>query len=301
MGLMDKLLGLCHCDKVESKPAHPAQPDGGFTIALDYPVNSRPRYPIGQTPHARLDALLSRNQARYREILDSFLAFADDLSKIPASGETSSCEIGGATPYWINDFLPGLDAVAIYGMIASKRPKQYFEIGSGNSTKFARQAIRDHGLSTRIVSIDPSPRAEIDAICDEVVRLPLEDCDPSFFDRLDDGDILFVDDSHRCFMNSDVTAFFLDVLPNLKKNVIVGIHDIALPYDYPAEWSGRYYSEQYLLACWLLAETNKFDVLLPSLYASLDKSLASSLDSLWPKLPAGVEKHGSAFWLQIRE
>jgi hypothetical protein len=49
-------------------------------------------------------------------------------------------------------------------MIASKRPKQYFEIGSGNSTKFARQAIRDHG-ATRIVSIDPSPRAEIDAIC----------------------------------------------------------------------------------------------------------------------------------------
>lgn len=278
------------------KPEVPAPSDGSFTIALDYPVNSRPRYPIGQTPHSRLNTLLSRNQARYQALLESFLPYANELEKIPATGET-----GGATPYWINGFLPGLDAVAIYSLIASKRPNYYFEIGSGNSTKFARQAIRDHGLSTQIVSIDPCPRAEIDEICDEVLRLPLEDCAPDFFNRLGDGDILFVDDSHRCFMNSDVTVFFLEVLPNLRKNVTVGIHDIALPYDYPAEWSERYYSEQYLLACWLLAETAKFEVLLPCAYASLDKTLAASLDGLWRKLPVGVEHHGSAFWLQTLE
>lgn len=296
MGLIAKLLRVCDCDKVENPPVSPPPPAGGFTITLDYPVNSKPRYPIGQTPHPRLDALLSRNRASYQALLESFLPFADDLGKIPATGG-----VGGATPHWINDFLPGLDAVAIYCMIALKRPRHYFEIGSGNSTKFARQAIRDHGLNTQIISIDPSPRAEIDALCDEVLRLPLEDCDPAFFNRLDGGDVLFVDDSHRCLMNSDVTAFFLDILPNLKKGVTVGIHDIALPFDYPAEWVGRYYSEQYLLACWLLAGTSKFEVLLPSLYASLDKLLAATLDSLWRELPGGVEKHGSAFWLQTRE
>ncbi|MFA7241858.1 MAG: class I SAM-dependent methyltransferase [Sulfuricellaceae bacterium] len=283
-------------DQLPDTFERPAQPDGSFTIVLDYPVKSRPRYPIGQTPHSRLNDLLSRNQARYRALLESFLPYAHQLEKIPATGET-----GGVTPYWINGFLPGLDAVAIYCLIAAKRPKYYFEIGSGNSTKFARRAIRDYGLSTQIVSIDPCPRAEIDEICDEVVRLPLEDCAPEFFNRLDDGDLLFVDDSHRCFMNSDVTVFFLEVLPNLKKNVTVGIHDIALPYDYPAQWSERYYSEQYLLACWLLAGTSKFEVLLPSAYASLDKSLAATLDDLWRKLPDGVERHGSAFWLQTQE
>ena len=51
-----------------------------------------------------------------------------------------------------------------------RRPRRFIEIGSGNSTKFARRAIRDHWLNTSIVSIDPFPRSEIDAICDEVVR-----------------------------------------------------------------------------------------------------------------------------------
>src|ERR1039457_950539 len=85
MGLIDKLRALRDCHKVEAKPGPPVQPAGGFTITLEYPVNSRPRYPIGQTPHSRLNTLLSHNQARYRELLESFLPFADDLSKIPAA------------------------------------------------------------------------------------------------------------------------------------------------------------------------------------------------------------------------
>jgi len=48
------------------------------------------------------------------------------------------------------------------------------EIGSGNSTKFVARAKRDGALSARIVSIDPQPRAEVDRLCDEVIRAPLE-------------------------------------------------------------------------------------------------------------------------------
>ncbi len=304
MGLIDRLRGLLAGGE-DQAPAvlrgpSPSQVGGGFTITLDYSVNSKPRYPIGQRPHPKLQAILSRGKERYRAQLESFLPFVDFLAQIPAAREP-----GDVGPHWINGFIPGMDGVSIYGMIATRRPKQYFEIGSGNSTKFARQAIRDHVLSTRIVSIDPSPRAEIDQLCEETLRLPLEDCDLSLFDRLGEGDILFVDNSHRCFMGSDVTVFFLDILPNLKKGVIVGIHDIALPFDYPAEWVDRYYSEQYLLACWLLAETRKFEVLLPSAYASvesvLDASLGGLLDGLWSRLSPEVEKHGSIFWLEIAE
>lgn len=281
------------------KPRHPAPSPpvaAVLTLVLDCPVSVKPRYPLGQTPHARINALLADNFADYLALLKSFLRYCDWLSRIPSTGETS-----GSTPYWINGFIPGLDAVAIYSMIAERRPKHYFEIGSGNSTKFARQSILDHGLSTRIISIDPAPRAEINRICDEAIRLPLEDCDLALFERLDEGDILFVDNSHRCFMNSDVTVFFLDILPRLKRGVIVAIHDICLPYDYPADWGDRYYSEQYLLACWLLAGSGKFEVLLPSVFVSLDASLSGTLEDLWLRLPPEVEKHGSSFWLKILE
>jgi len=44
------------------------------------------------------------------------------------------------------------------------------------------------------VSIDPEPRAAIDAtICDEVMREGLETCDLGVFERLRPGDIVFFD------------------------------------------------------------------------------------------------------------
>jgi hypothetical protein len=77
--------------------------------------------------------------------------------------------------------------------------------------------------------LDPEPRAQIDALCDTSIRRRLEDCDLSMFDQLEAGDILFFDGSHRVFTNSDVTVFFLELMPRLKPGVIVHIHDIFLP------------------------------------------------------------------------
>ena len=65
-------------------------------------------------------------------------------------------------------------------MLAGTDPATFLEVGSGNSTKFARRAIEDHGLRTRIVSIDPEPWAEIDGLCDEVLRAPAEEVDLAF-------------------------------------------------------------------------------------------------------------------------
>ena len=124
------------------------------------------------------------------------------------------------------------------------------------------RARRDGGLSTHLTSIDPAPRAEIDALCDEVIRAPLEGADLGILGRLQPGDMLFFDGSHRVFMNADTVAFFLDVLPALPPGVIVGVHDIRLPDDYPPEFAERWYSEQYLLACWLLAESPRVKPLL---------------------------------------
>ena len=98
-----------------------------------------------------------------------------------------------------------------------------------------------------------------------MVRQPLEDVDPHFFQRVTPGDIVFIDASHRSFTNSDTTAFFLDVLPTLPDETLVQIHDIYLPDDYPPQWNDRYYNEQYLLATWLLADGHEYAVALPEL------------------------------------
>ena len=204
-------------------------------------------------------------------------------------------------PYWRNDYLGGLDPVTLYAFLSLNNPRVYLEIGSGNSTKFARKAIEDQHLQTRILSIDPHPRAEIDRLCDAVRRERLEETDLSIFNTLASGDILFVDGSHRVLMNSDVTVVFLEILPRLRPGVLVYIDDIYLPLDYPPEWIARNYSEQYLLAVLLLAGATRYEIVLPCGFVSDDAELMKILDPLWNDGPlAEAAGSGNGFWLRIR-
>jgi len=265
-------------------------------ILLDYPVKAIPRYGNGKPPHPKLYEIINKNRNAYKRALKSFLSFKEYLLKIPTESADNSQE-----PSWINGWLPGLDAVALYSILCLNNPKRFLEVGSGYSTKFARRAILDHNLQTKIISIDPCPRAKIDLLCDIVIRKPLEDVDLGLFDELEAGDVLYVDSSHRCFTNSDVTVVFLDVLPQLRPDVFVEFHDIALPYDYSSNIADRYYSEQYLLAVYILAESNKFNIILPNCFIGKDSELNNILNPLWnePKM-LKIFRFGCSFWIQTK-
>jgi hypothetical protein len=266
------------------------------TVHLDYPVRSRPRYGWGQPDHAGLERVLATGRDRYRSLLGDFATHIDRLSTIPLEGGPDEGE-----PRWINGYLPGLDTVALYGMLARLKPRRYMEVGSGNSTRVARRAIRDHELSTRVISIDPHPRAEIDRLCDEVHRRPIEEVGLDIVDQLEPGDIFFLDGSHRVFMNSDVVVAFLEILPRLRPGVHVHIHDIFLPSDYPPDWTDRFYSEQYVLAAQLLAGASSYEVEFPCWYVAHDRELAFMLLPLWePPHMWRVEQHGCSFWLEVK-
>jgi Methyltransferase domain len=268
--------------------------DGVRTIELDYPVKPRPRYGHGRPWHSRLTSMLAAHHDNYRAAIAQITAHRGPMQAIDMDW------IGNPQqPFWRNGWLPGLDGAALYGFTASLNPALYVEVGSGNSTKFTRRAISDHRLRTRIVSIDPMPRAECDDLCDEIIRAPFEEADLSVYARVQAGDIVFVDNSHRALQNSDATAFFLDVLPELPPGVLVGIHDITLPQDYPPEWLDRFYSEQYLLAAWLLGGGAGCEIVLPAAYVSLIPELADLVKPIWAaERFADVEWWGGAFWLR---
>jgi hypothetical protein len=189
------------------------------------------------------------------------------------------------SPTWKNKWFSGLDAMALYAIVASRHPRRIIEVGSGHSTKFAARAIRDHRLETELVSLDPKPRAVIDQLCDRIVRSRVEKADLALFDELVAGDILFIDGSHRVYTSSDVTILFLRVVPRLRPGVILHVHDILLPWDYPAEWTSRYYSEQYLLASWLLAQPARFRLLMSNAFVSFDPELRREARELFAGSP----------------
>lgn len=260
----------------------------GDVVQIDYPPRLRVRHGHGSPAHPRLAALLAAEE--YRLSTGALTAIAPDLATIPAKPVPDHPE----APWWDSIWLSRLDAGMLCAMLAHHRPRRLLEIGSGMSTRFARWTIGRYGLDTHLHSIDPEPRAEIDALCDLTTRSGLEEADITLFTALERGDILFFDGSHRSFQNSDVTVFFTEILPELAPGVIVHIHDIFLPYDYPPDWLGRLYNEQYLLASLLLVGQTRYDILWPGAFVAD----LPAVDTALP--PAFQQSRGGSFWMRVR-
>ncbi len=268
------------------------------SIHLDYKVTPKPRYGHGKPAHPILFDIINSGRPLYKMLLESFLTYSEKFYKIKDSNK-ENCE---EAPSWNNGFLPGLDIIGIYGIIAKYKPLKYVEIGSGNSTKVARKSIKENNLNTDIISIDPFPRANIDHLANVVIREPFENLPDNKFiiESLNENDILFIDNSHRVFSNSDAMICFLELFPFLKKGVIVHIHDVYLPFDYPQFMCDRFYNEQYMLAAYILANPEKYKPILPNYFISEDVELSRIISPIWehPNM-TNVERHGGSFWLQI--
>ena len=262
---------------------------GHQPIFLEYKVDFRPRWTDEEgNPH--LARIISAQREQYLENLGHLA----DMLPVVETIQRGEGSVEGVD--WKNHFIPAVDALSL--MWAATRAKAtYMEVGSGNSTLFAKVALELFKSSTKIVSIDPQPRVGVDRLCDEIIRKPLEDVDLTLFDRLEPGDALFVDNSHRSFMNSDVTAFMLDVLPRLKPGVLLGIHDVFLPFDYLSHWSNRAYNEQYLLGCYLVANPQYFEIQLANYWIWKNRLHIDSLQDIWAVLGADIrDRSPSAFW-----
>lgn len=255
------------------------------------------RREFSQLPHMKNIAEVFRKQELvFQETLESFGPFLIKATEIESNAIIST------DPSWRNPWFPFIDAITTYGLIAKHQPKRYVEVGSGFSTKFARRAIRDFSPQTKIISIDPDPRDEINAICDEIVRAPLESVDAAFLNSLTKDDIFFLDSSHRVDQGSDVAVFFSEILPNFPEGMIYGIHDIFYPdADYPATWLDRHYSEQYMLMSYLFGGAGGDEILLPCYYISRRAHLYSAFNKLLEHenvIPATSDILGQSFWMR---
>ncbi|MFC5404612.1 class I SAM-dependent methyltransferase [Cohnella soli] len=270
-----------------------------YPIYINYPIVPKPRFGGVLPRHEALYELINAGRRQYEQHLTAWSA--DHADKLASIAWEQDHFLPGE-PAWDNPWFSSLDAISLYGIVATSKPKRYFEIGSGFSTKFARRAATDAGYGLEVVSVDPLPRDEIDELCDRVVRQPLENADLRLFDELEAGDILFVDSSHYVFQNSDANIVFLEVMPKLRAGVLVHFHDIFLPEDYPASWSARFYNEQYMLAATLLGQQSAYEIVFPAYFISQDVALAQLaqplVDRIGSKAAQSLQPSGGSFWIR---
>jgi hypothetical protein len=179
--------------------------------------------------------------------------FAKELSDIPQEKPKS------LNFYLNNSAFESGDAEYWYQMIRLIKPKKIIEVGSGNSTLMAVRAINknrieDPSYKCEHICIEPYEMPWLEEVGVSVVRQKVEELELSFFSQLQPNDILFIDSSHIIRPQGDVLFEYLELLPSLNMGVIVHVHDIFSPRNYPREWMQdeiRFWNEQYLLEAFM--------------------------------------------------
>lgn len=169
-----------------------------------------------------------------------------------------------------NGVFESCDAEALHCAVRLHKPRRVIEVGSGFTTLITAAACEENriheGVECDFTAIEPYPndlfQGPIPGLS-RVLRSRLQDVDLSLFATLQENDILFIDSSHVLKTGSDVELLYLEVLPALNPGVLIHVHDIFLPAQYPRDWimdEHIFWNEQHLLYAFL-AFNNAFKVL----------------------------------------
>lgn len=229
-------------------------------------------------------------------LLESF-SYEDELATLPLRKSSVGREF-----YLDNGSFEAGDAEYWYNLIRLKKPRRIIEIGSGFSTMMARLALEankreDPLYNCKHILIEPYEHEWLEKLGTTVIREKVENCDLRMFAELEENDILFIDSSHVIRPGGDVLFEYLQILPTLNHGVIVHVHDIFSPRDYPAGWlidRIRFWNEQYLLEAFLTSNSDW------KIIGALNYLKHNRYDALKAKCPfLTTDREPGSFYIQM--
>lgn len=233
------------------------------------------------------------NVERQLELIRGF-CYQEELQLLPTE------KIDSLGFYHNQSFGPA-DSEILYNVVRFFKPEKVVEIGSGYSTRMMKRALdqnRKEGIFATHICIEPYEMPWLELLgLDEVIREKVEDVSMDIFTSLNENDVLFIDSSHVVRTGGDVLFEVLEILPRLKKGVLVHFHDIFLPYEYPQQWlvsNRRFWTEQYLLQAFLVFNS-EFEII--SAVNWLANNHQDELSKVCPVYSREKRGHGS-FWIQ---
>ena len=186
----------------------------------------------------------------------------DLLAKFNFDAELTALPLddpGTGSYFYRNKFFESGDAEFLFNMIRYFKPAKILEIGGGYSTLMVRYAIQknaaeDSDYACRHTCIEPYEQPWLEQTGATIIRERVQDIDLDIFEALDRNDLLFIDSSHVVRPQGDVVFEHQEVLGVIKSGVVIHMHDIFTPRDYPEQWilnESKLWSEQYLLEAFL--------------------------------------------------
>ena len=110
------------------------------------------------------------------------------------------------------------DAEYYYNMIRYAKPSMIIEIGAGNTTLLAIQAIEQNkkeqsGYQCELIAVEPYEMPWLEQTGARILREVVEKTDRAIFKSLRRNDILFIDSSHMIRPQGDIVFEYLQLLP----------------------------------------------------------------------------------------
>jgi predicted O-methyltransferase YrrM len=241
------------------------------------------------------------NEAAQLALLEEFGAFCAEMP-FPETPQPAR------RYYFDNPFFGDGDALALYSIMRRFRPKRIIEVGSGFSSA-AMLDVSECFLDNSVdfTFIEPFPERLMGLLRDtdrdryEVLEAPVQEVDQTVFNTLESGDILFIDSSHVAKIDSDTLHLAFSVLPALKPGVLVHIHDVLWPFEYPKQWldEGRAWNEAYLVRAFLMYNRLFEMVFFNSFIAAHHRHLLERYMPLAVRNPeSGTTIGNSSLWLR---
>lgn len=198
-----------------------------------------------------------------------------------------------------NPNLSAGDAIGLHCMLRILKPNRLIEVGSGYSSAVTLDTNEFYLDNTiNLTFIEPYPQLlqsllKTDDNIDLLVQ-GLQDTSLAVFEQLESGDVLFIDSTHVTKVDSDVNYLIFEILPRLKPGVIIHLHDIFYPFEYPKEWiiDGRCWNELYLLRAFLQNNPHYSILYFQNM---MEKKHA---DIFLQKWPLNGSFHGGSIWLR---
>lgn len=229
------------------------------------------------------------------------VALVRELAKFYGEEDFPANKREGRRYHLDNEYFPYGDAFGYYALLRYLKPQRVVEVGAGwSSAVLLDTDERFLGSSIDCTFIDPYPdrlhslMTQSDAVRTRVLQRRLQDVELAEFERLQAGDILFIDSSHVAKTGSDVLHAIFEILPALAAGVWVHFHDVHANFEYPRSWieEGRSWNENYFLRAFLM-HNRDWSIQLHA--ASLAECAA---DRLLPLVPAVGQNVGGSLWLR---
>ncbi|HEX5216129.1 MAG TPA: class I SAM-dependent methyltransferase [Vicinamibacterales bacterium] len=233
------------------------------------------------------------NEPGQLALLEELAAFAPDL---PYTDQA-----GGVTRYYYeNAFFPRGDGIVATCLLRHSGSRRVIEIGSGYSSALMLDVKERFAPDLELICVEPDAtrlRSLLrpgDANRFRLVEDTLDAVDDALFDTLRANDVLFIDSSHVAKIGSDVSRIVFRILPRLAVGVLVHIHDIFWPFEYPRQWyaEGRAWNEAPFVRSFLMFN-RAFQIVYFNHYMA-----AVHADDVAKRLPDCLRQPGGSLWIR---